>query len=261
MFRWLTERRRRHLLEGPFPSPWHQYLQSRVAAYALLDDEQRQRLRDLVRVFIAEKRWEGCGGLDLTDEIRVTIAASACLLLLGRDHDLFADVESILVYPRTVVVPAQAPSIFHTSGLPAEPETPIMGQAFRHGPVVLAWDAVMSGAGNTRDGRNVVIHEFAHKVDFLDGAADGTPPLPNQASRQAWSHALTPAFLRLKQRVGQQRHGFLDDYAATNEAEFFAVVSEVFFEKPDVLAKALPDVHAALRDFYGIELAGRTSRR
>lgn len=261
MFRWLSERRRKHLLETPFPEAWIEHLRTRVAAYALLDEAEQQRLRDLVQVFVAEKHWEGCGGLELTDEMRLTIAGCACLLLLGRDHDLFADVDSILVYPSTVVIPERPRGAFEVGAEAIEDIVPILGQAFRHGPVILAWDAVVSGAHNARDGRNVVIHEFAHKIDFLDGAADGTPPLPDRASRRAWAEACEKAFLALKDRVEHNRHGFLRDYAATNEAEFFAVATEVFFEKPGELRRDLPDVYAVLHDFYQLDLAGRSATR
>ncbi len=261
MFQWLTDRRRRHLLETPFPDAWRATLETRVAVYHLLDDAEQQRLRDLVQVFVAEKHWEGCGGLELTDEHRLTVAGSACLLLLGRDHDLFSDVDSILIYPSTLVIPERPRGVFAVGAEPIEDETAILGQAFRGGPVILTWDAVVTGAHNARDGRNVVIHEFAHKIDFLDGTADGTPPLPNSAARRAWAEACEKAFLALKSKVEHHKHGFLRDYAATNEAEFFAVVTEVFFEKPADLHRELPDVYAVLHDFYQLDLAARLARR
>jgi MtfA peptidase len=260
MFQWLTDRRRKHLLETPFPDEWRAILEARVAIYGLLDDAEQQRLRDLVQVFVAEKHWEGCGGLELTDDHRLTVAGSACLLLLGRDHDLFTDVESILIYPSTVVIPPRVRGAFEVGAESVVDEVPILGQAFRGGPVILAWDSVVTGAHDAHDGRNVVIHEFAHKIDFLDGAADGTPPLPDRASRRAWAEACEKAFLALKNKVDHHHHGFLRDYAATNEAEFFAVVTEVFFEKPAALHRELPDVYAVVLDFYQLDLAGRTAR-
>src|SRR5262245_38757296 len=178
MIRWLAERRRKRLLETPFPAAWNAILERNVAAYKLLDDDERKRLRDLVQVFIAEKHWEGAGGLELTDEIRVTIAGTGCQLLLGRDHDLFAEVDSIVVYPSTVVLPEPARSIFDPGARPTHGDTPVLGVVHRGGALVLAWDSALSGARDPRDGRNVVIHELAHKIDFLDGTADGTPPLP-----------------------------------------------------------------------------------
>jgi Mlc titration factor MtfA (ptsG expression regulator) len=261
MLRWLTERRRRHLLETPFPDGWRQPLEERVAAYHHLDATHQQRLRDLVQVFIAEKHWEGCGGLELTDEMRVTIAGSACLMLLARDHDLFAEVLSILVYPSTVFLPP-SPEPTLGSGAPrVVTDQPVIGLSHHHGPVVLAWDAVLAGAANRGDGRNVVVHEFAHKIDDLDGRTDGTPPLPDRARVRAWVAAFAPAFLAQRDRVARGEPSFLRDYATQSEAEFFAVASEAYFEKPEALREALPDVHAELRRFYGYELPWREAER
>jgi MtfA peptidase len=256
MFRWLSERRRKRLLDTPFPAEWTQILERNVAAYKLLDEGEQQRLRDLVQVFIAEKHWEGAGGLVLDDEMRVTIAGTGCQLLLARDHDLFADVESIVVYPSTVVVPERARSMFD-SGTPPSGDTPVLGVAHRGGALVLAWDSALRGARDPRDGRNVVIHELAHKIDFLDGTADGTPPLASGSARRAWIAAFAPAYLAHKQCAEEGKDSFLDDYAITNEAEYFAVATEAFFEKPRALARELPDVYAALRQFYSLDLAAR----
>jgi MtfA peptidase len=254
IFRWLTERRRARLLETPFPPEWTAILESRVKAYALLDAEQQQSLRDLTQVFIAEKHWEGCGGIDLTDEMRVTIAGSACLLILGRDHDLLREVESILVYPSTVMLPVQERGFFDGRAVVNEGPTAVHGAAHRGGPVVLAWDAVQTGALNAKDGRNLVIHEIAHKIDFLDGDADGTPPLDTAAQRREWARVCSETYLA---HVKGDEH-VLRDYATTNEAEFFAVASELFFERPKQLARELPELYGVLRGFYNLDLAAAT---
>jgi MtfA peptidase len=257
MFGWLTERRRNRLLEAPFPADWTKILERNVAAYKLLDADEQQRLRDLVQVFIAEKHWEGAGGLELDDEIRVTVAGTGCQLLLGRSHDLFAEVESIVIYPSAVVVPEQARSIFDSGARPTTGDMPVLGVAHRGGALVLAWDSALRGSRDPRDGRNVVIHELAHKIDFLDGSADGTPPLDSGSARRAWIAAFAPAYLAHKERAERGQPSFLDDYAVTNEAEYFAVATEAFFEKPRALARELPDVYAALRQFYSLDLAAR----
>jgi Mlc titration factor MtfA (ptsG expression regulator) len=257
MLRWLTERRRKRLLEAPFPAEWTAILERNVAAYKLLDADEQQRLRDLVQVFIAEKHWEGAGGLELDDEIRVTIAGTGCQLLLGRTHDLFAEVESIVVYPSAVVVPPQQRSMFDAGARPQDEGMPALGVAHRGGAVVLAWDSALHGARDPKDAHNVVIHELAHKIDFLDGSADGTPPLDGGSARRAWAEAFAPAYLAHKQRAEQGKRSFLDDYAVTNEAEYFAVATEAFFERPTALARELPDVYAALRQFYSLDLAAR----
>jgi hypothetical protein len=253
IFRWLTERRRARLLETPFPDAWRTYLTDNVHAYRLLDETEQERLRDLVQVFIAEKNWEGCGGLELDDEMRVTIAGCACLLILGRDHDLMSDVGSILVYPSTVLLPDAPRGFFDGRPRIEGGSTEVLGLAHRGGPVVLAWDSVLAGAKNAADGRNVVIHEMAHKIDFLDGSADGTPPLDTPGERREWARICSEVFLAVK--GGDER--FLRAYAGTNEAEFFAVTSEVFFEKPKQLQRELPELYGLLRVFYNLDLAAR----
>ena len=249
MFRWLTERRRKHLLETPFPAAWIEILERDVAIYKRLDADKQQHLRDLVQVFIAEKHWEGCGGLELTDEIRVTIAGTGCQMLLGRDHDLFARVSTILVYPSTVVLPPQQVGVFTFPRGPVG-ETAIVGQATQIGTVILSWDNALRGAINAADGRNTVIHELAHQIDMLDGHADGTPPLEPPELRH-WGQAFEAAFLAHKARAARGEPSLLRDYAITNEAEYFAVATEVFFEKPGQLQHALPDVYASLAAYFG----------
>jgi hypothetical protein len=255
--RWLTEHRRRHLLAQPFPDPWRAFLEVNVAAYALLDGPEQQRLRDLAQVFVAEKHWEGCGGLELSDEIRVTIAGSACLMILGRDHDLFAKVVSILVYPSGVY--AQTPLGRWQPTTPVSDEQAVWGLSMRGGPVILAWDAVQNGARDPRDGRNLVFHELAHKIDETDGVNDGTPLFETPAERLRWAAAFSAAFAAHKARVERGEASLLRDYAVKNEAEYFAVATEVFFEQPDEMRAALPEVFATMRDFYRVDFATRTA--
>ena len=252
MFQWLTERRRKKLLETPFPEAWRAIIGANVRAYRYLHPDEQRHLCDLTQVFISEKHWEGCGGLELTDEMRVTIAATACLLIMGRDHDLMKDVESILVYPTTMVLPPPPRSFFDPSNRVVEGEQAVLGVAHgRRDPVVLAWDSVLAGAANAGDGRNVVLHEMAHKVDFLDGTADGTPPLETVADRREWARVWSEAFLA--HRSGEQH--VLREYAQTNEAEFFAVATEVFFEQPKRLRSELPEIYRLLARFYNLDLA------
>ncbi len=253
IFRWLTERRRARLLETEFPSAWIDILNENVHAYRLLEADEQKALRDLVQIFIAEKNWEGCNGLELDDEMRVTIAGCSCLLILGRDHDLMKEVESILVYPSTVVLPDQEAGFFDGRPRVMSEGREVLGLAHRGGPVVLAWDSVLQGARNSADGNNVVIHEMAHKIDFLDGEADGTPPLETAEERREWARICSAVYLAVKS--GEEH--FLRDYAGTNEAEFFAVASEVFFEKPKRLHKEIPELYGLLRDFYNLDLAAR----
>jgi Mlc titration factor MtfA (ptsG expression regulator) len=251
---WLTERRRRRLREAPYPAGWDDIIDRNVALARRLDESQREALRDLVQVFIAEKRFEACSELELTDEIQVTIAATACLLLLGQSHELFDDVETILVYPSTMVAPARTPGVMERGGEVAAPGPALLGQAIRGGPVILAWDRVLVDARNPARGRNVVLHEFAHKIDMHDGPVDGTPPLDDGTARRRWAEVCTAAYAALRAARDRGRDSFLDDYGATNEAEFFAVATEAYFTRARRMADELPDLHALLRDYYGVEL-------
>jgi Mlc titration factor MtfA (ptsG expression regulator) len=250
MFGWLTERRRKRLLEEDFPTAWDAIIEENVALVKRLDDAQRKHLRDLVQVFIAEKHWEGAGELELTDEIRVTVAAQACFLLLGREHALYEDVESIIVYPSTVVAPPRERGFFEAGAQVVDMlGTPILGQAHLGGPVILAWDDVLDG-GRGKGRRNVVFHEFAHKIDMADGTIDGTPPLETSAGRRTWREVCSEVFLELRERVEDNKKTFLDEYGATNEAEFFAVATEAYFMQPQKLEEAHAELFGVLHDFY-----------
>ncbi|HWB79833.1 MAG TPA: M90 family metallopeptidase, partial [Nannocystaceae bacterium] len=231
-FGWLDERRRKRILEHPFPEEWDRILARRVAHVAYLDEDERAHLRQLVQVFVEEKSWEGLGGLEMTDEIRVTIAAEACLLILALEHALYKQVESILVYPKTVVAPPQPQSFFSVARAPMATGMPVLGQAMHRGPVVLVWDAVRRGSANAKDGHNVVIHEFAHKLDMLDGSADGVPPLADDATYNRWIEVFTREYDAMQRAHDRGKRTWLGDYALTNGAEFFAVATEHFFERP-----------------------------
>lgn len=252
MFGWLTERRRRKLEEAPFPPAWQEIIDENVRLFSRLDATQQERLRDLVVVFIDEKHWEGCGELELTDEHRVTIAALACVLLLGREHVLYEDVESILVYPSTVVTPVRKRSFFDPGLGVQESGTAILGEAHYGGPVILAWDQVRSAARGAK--HNVVFHEFAHKIDMQDGTVDGTPPLDSSAARRAWADICSKSFLELRDRVEAGKKSFIDEYGATNEAEFFAVATETYFTRGKQLREEEPELYELLKGFYRFEL-------
>ncbi len=251
MFDWWHERQREKILSEPFPDDWAGVLERNVKHYARLPQDQKNQLRDLVQVFVAEKNWEGCGGLELTDEMKVTIAAQACLLVLARDHKLFEDVESIFVYPSAVMRPAREQGVFvRSSNVLDGGPTALLGEAHVRGPVVLAWDRVLRDGKNPSDGHNLVYHEFAHKLDMEDGSADGTPELENRAQVQRWRDVCERSFLALRRRTERGQQTFLDAYGATNEAEFFAVATEHFFDQPRELKRVDPDLYEILAGFY-----------
>ena len=248
MFGWLSKRRRRRILAEPFPAGWDAIIDRNVASAGRLAPTARARLRALVQVFVAEKHWEGCGELELTEEVQVTIAAQACLLVLGRDDSLYADVASILVYPSTMIAPPRRLGTFEQPRAPIAQGQTILGEAMLGGPVLLAWDRVLAG-GREEVAGNVVFHELAHKLDMASGAVDGTPPLTRR-ERPRWATVMTAAYQELHARLRSGIPSVIDPYGATNEAEFFAVATETFFTRPDELAREAPALHALLAGFY-----------
>ncbi len=258
LFTWLKNRRRRQLLATPFPATWLEYLERNVTHYAYLSETEQAKLRDDLRVFIAEKNWEGCGGLVLTDEIRVTIAAQACLLVLAMPHQFFPLVPSILVYPRGFRAPyrRQRGNFLEEQGYMAE-----LGQANYRGPVILSWVDVLAGGRDAHDGQNLVFHEFAHQLDALNGMLDGTPDLDGPAQERRWRQIMTREFHHLRRDVDQGYPTLLDPYGTTNEAEFFAVATECFFEMPVEMASRHPDLYDLLRDYYHQDTARRITAR
>lgn len=260
IFSWLEDRRRKKILDAPFPGEWRAIIEKRVAHWAYLDDGERAHLQQLVQVFVAEKDWEGLGGLEMTDEIRVTIAAEACLLILGLEHSLYRQIPSILVYPRTVLAPPPPPSFFGVVKTPVKAAMPVLGQAIQRGPIVLVWDAVRRDSADGRDGHNVVLHEFAHKLDMLDGGADGVPPLSDDATYRRWIEVFTREYEDLERRTEKGQRTYLGEYALTNGAEFFAVATEHFFEQPLVMERDHTAMYEVLRDFYRQDTAARARR-
>ncbi|HZT81944.1 MAG TPA: M90 family metallopeptidase [Gemmataceae bacterium] len=253
---WLRNRRRRRIRAEPFPPEWLPYLENNVAHYRYLTAEEQARLRDDLRIFLAEKNWEGCGGLQMTDEIKVTVSAFACLLVLGMAHNYYDRVRSILVYPHGYRADEVGPDgVVHEGG------SGRLGEAHYRGPVILSWDSIRHEGRHPREGHNVVFHEFAHQLDMLDGAVNGTPPLGSRAEYQRWKEVMTREYTRLLDASGHHRATLLDQYGATNEAEFFAVATECFFDRPAEMAHRHPELYALLRDYYRQDPARRLADR
>src|SRR5687767_2230557 len=246
MLGWLRERRRKRIVAEPFPAEWDAVIDAYVPLAWRLQSAERQRLRELVQIFIAEKTWEGCSGLALTEPMQVIVAANACLLVLERGVDLYKDVDSILLYPSTVRTPTRKPYLFETVRTPIGHARAISGEAMLHGPVVLSWDAVIAGTRWDATS-NVVVHEFAHKLDMADGTVDGTPPLATEREIAEWARVWSAAYLDFLHR---ETPSVIDRYGATNEAEFFAVVTETYFLQPDALAWEYPELSEQLQRFY-----------
>jgi Mlc titration factor MtfA (ptsG expression regulator) len=243
----IKRRRRARLRATRLPDEWSGIIARNVPLVARLDEADRAELHGHIQVFLDEKLFEGCGGLVLNDEVRVTIAAQACLLLLHRDTPCYPTVRTILVYPHTYVAPANQ----HVGGgLIHEGESVRLGESWHHGIVILSWDDVLHGAADIHDGQNLVLHEFAHQLDEEDGAATGAPLLPERTRYVAWARVLGAEFERLQEAAARGRRTVLDTYGATNPAEFFAVVTEMFFERPIDLRRQHPELYEQLHRYY-----------
>lgn len=241
--------RRRRLFAAPFPPEWEAILERNVPLYHRLPETLRTELKGHVNVFLAEKNFEGCGGLEMTEEIRVTVAAQACMLLLGRKTRYYPRLSSVLVYPDAYVARAARA----VGGHVVEGTDVRAGESWTGGAVVLTWDYVRRGAGDLSDGHNVVLHEFAHQLDQENGHADGVPVLERHTSYVTWARILGREFERLRRDVKRRRKTVLDEYGATNPAEFFAVATETFFEKPQLLKKREPDLYDELKAYYRLD--------
>ncbi len=244
MFGWFKRRRRRKLLAQPFPEG-HRLVLQPLHFYKSLGPDQQVKLHDITTILLAEKSWEGCGGLELTLEIQVVIAAQAALLILEIEHDYYRRLSEVLIYP---------------AAYQSHEGDGRFGEAWYGGPVVLSWQQARDGADNPEDGHNVVFHEFAHKLDMLDGMVDGTPPLSSRSDYPRWTRVMTEAFEELKELARKGRRSVMDRYGATNEAEFFAVATETFFEKPSPLSRKLPELYDLLRDYYRQDPLARLQR-
>jgi hypothetical protein len=243
MLGWLRSRRRRKLLDRPFPEAWEELLAQNVWQYERLSAVHQAKLRDLLRVFIAEKNWEGCGGLELDDEMRVTVAGYASLLILELDPESYDHVISILIYPGDYFAPQRTE---RPGGLVVEEMSNRAGEAWPSGAVVLSWADVRSRGG----GSNVVLHEFAHELDMLNHSIDGTPPLRDARRVREWYRVIRNEHECLAEQVRRKRPTLLNPYGATNPAELFAVATECFFERPAPLARRHPRLFDVLRDYY-----------
>jgi Mlc titration factor MtfA (ptsG expression regulator) len=244
---WFKKWRRSRIAAHQFPPQWLRIIENNVSLYNRLPAEDKAELRRHMLIFIAEKRFEGCGGLRITDEIKVIIAAQACILLLHRKTDYYPGLSSILVYPHAFIV-HRAQHL--ASGVMIEGPQVLLGQSHRRGSVVLSWDDVKLDAADIYDGQNVVFHEFAHQLDSSEGRGDSSAVLKNTSSYIAWARVLQKDYERLKIAAERGDPAFLNKYGATDPAEFFAVATEFFFEKPRQLKQVHPDLYNELARFY-----------
>ncbi len=254
---WWQRRQRRQLQAQPFPKHWRTLLRRRVPLVARLPADLQLQLKQHMQVFVAEKTFIGCAGLEVSEEMRVVVAANACLLLLNRPDAAayFPKVRQILMYPGAFVVNRR-----HTdaAGVQLEQREALAGESWGEGQVVLSWQDTLEGAATPDDGRNVVIHEFAHQLDQENGRAVGAPlPVLGDTRYNAarWQQVFEDAYEHLRQQVFMGEQGLLNHYGAQDPAEFFAVVTEVFFEQGPLLAAEYPQVYAELRGFFRVDPA------
>ena len=246
-----TARERRHkaIRSLPFPNAWEEILAKNVRHYALLPPQLQHELQALTQIFLAEKSFEGCGGLEVTEEMKVTIAAMACLLLLNRKTSLYKKLSVILIYPKAYKVPG-ASSDGVTVSNQAQGR---LGESWDQGTVVLSWNDVTRSAHNINDGHNLVLHEFAHQLDQEDGRGDGVPIFEQESMYTTWAEVLSPEFEKLKKRSSKGKRSVMDEYGATNPAEFFAVATGTFFEKPSQLKLKHPALYEELEEYYQVD--------
>jgi MtfA peptidase len=247
---WLAAWRRSRVKAAPFPAQWRDILRRRMPAFARLPPDVQLRLKKLAQVLLAEKPFIGCAGLEVTDEMRVLVSVQAALLLLRLGPDGFAELRQVLIYPGPFVVDRSQPD---ATGLVHEHRRALSGESWQQGQVILSWADVLAGAADPSDGHNVVLHEFAHQIDQAHGRANGAPWLPGRAQRERWARVMNAEFLVLRQQLAQGAEGLIDPYGASEPAEFFAVSTEVFFERPAPLAEKHPALFSELRGLFGVD--------
>jgi len=223
-------------------TPWLAHTR-RIGLLRGLDDRARHRLRNLASLFLYHKAINGAGGLELTDAMRIDIAAQACIPILNLGLDYYADWHEVIVYPDTFVVTHREQD---PAGVVRERPRQLSGEAWGRGPVILSWADIEAATA----GSNVIVHEFAHKLDLLNGAANGMPPLHPGMDRKVWTTAFSEAYEELCRQYRQGLHTAIDPYATEGPGEFFAVASEVFFTRPDTLREHFPTVYAQLCLYY-----------
>jgi Mlc titration factor MtfA (ptsG expression regulator) len=245
-------RKRREILNAPFPDAWNDILKKNVVHWRYLDGTEREQAEETVKDLVARKHWSASQDFEITDEVRVTIAGQAALLVLGfPDYD-YPNVRNIVVHATTMRLRGDYSLV---EGLHSDAELPLLGQATDDGTIFLVWDELLANARHPERGHNLVYHEFAHTLDRADGAVDGVPPMEPE-TRERWVEVCNREYDRLQQGVDDS---LLRSYAGVNQAEFFAVVTEVFFDKPVELRAHHADLYDVLREFYGQDPAGRVT--
>jgi len=241
--------RDKRILEKPFPARWQAIVDRRIPFYPRLGSDTQIQLQNRIKLFVAKKKFFGCGGQEMTEEIRITIAAEACLLLLNRNIEVYPDLHYILVYPSAFVAEDLQ---YNPDGTVRRVKTGLLGQSWRTGKVVLSWKDADSGIKNFHDGHNVILHEFAHQLDGESGYSNGAPVLRNN-SYQTWAKVFSHEFATLNKTKDRPFKAAMNYYGATSPAEFFAVATETFFEKPEQMHRKHPELFMELKTYYCVD--------
>lgn len=244
--------RRRRLQLAPFPEAWERILRRRVPLTRSMPADLLAQLKSHIQVFVAEKAFIGCEGQAISDDVRVTVAAQACLLLLNRPTDYYPRLRQILVYPRAFWVPHTQPD---EHGLVHADDELRAGESWDEGQVILAWDEARDSARIPDDAFNVVLHEFAHQLDAENGLSNGAPELGSAQRHARWAEVMQAAFAQLQAQVARGEETVLDPYGASEPVEFFAVATEAFFERGQDLRQTQPALYAELAGFYRVDPA------
>ncbi len=247
----LTRKKLDALYAEPLPDHWLPLLEQHVALYRLLPESLRTLLHGHITYFLSTKTIAGCNGMVVDDTVRLTIAANACLLVLSEREPIYPTFETILVYPDTYV----ATRVSHQNSINTEHQHAMAGESWYRGPVVLSWDSVIRGSQDPNDGHNVVMHEFAHKLDEQSGAVNGMPRLRSHAEYTHWVQVLNDEYSDFLKRVKLNRNHIIDEYGSVSPPEFFAVATESFFEKPQRMKRELPELYEQLQNVYQIDPA------
>jgi len=244
------EYKRNQVRRLPFKQQWRKIIQKRMPYFKTMPTHLQLQLKQHIQVFLAEKRFIGYNGIVMSDEIRVTIAAQACLLLLNRKTNYYPKLKTILVYPRAFVREQNSTGV---DGVHFTQNIALAGESWGFGKIVLSWDDTVRGADDPNDGHNVVIHEFAHQLDSERGPANGAPILGKNQNYDTWATILSTEFKKLSHQSLTGESSIFDYYGATNPAEFFAVASEVFFEKSSQFKQAHPALYQQLFLYYDVD--------
>ena len=250
----LRDRQRRRLRAQPLPSSWKDILDHYVPASRRMPPHVRSRWHEAIQQFLGEKRFSGCDGLAVTEEMRVAIAGQACLMILNRAHRAFDDVRWILVYPTAFHVTRHE---VDDAGVETVERTLLSGESWDSGRVIISWDDVWRAAREDRDGESVVLHEFAHQLGDAE-SADGVPRFLPHGSYDAWAAVLGDEYESLQEKAARGDPSVLDHYGASDPGEFFAVATEAFFQSPEVMRKEHPELYAQLSGYYQVDPASWT---